>query len=92
MTEADIEGSKSHVDMNSWRPQASYPCGNFSDTSSVIVSHLQADTNVRSLPKGSISRGFPAPSLTGTRGQSSFLLLHLQRVSVSLELNFGHTR
>jgi len=32
MTEADIEGSKSYVDMNSWQPQASYPCGNFSDT------------------------------------------------------------
>jgi len=31
---ADIEGSKSSVDMNSWRPQASYPCGNFSGTSS----------------------------------------------------------
>ncbi|CAO1293381.1 unnamed protein product, partial [Diamesa hyperborea] len=24
---ADIEGSKSHVAMNAWRPQASYPCG-----------------------------------------------------------------
>ncbi|KAG5666325.1 hypothetical protein PVAND_014360 [Polypedilum vanderplanki] len=23
---ADIEGSKSHVAMNAWRPQASYPC------------------------------------------------------------------
>ncbi|CAN7105365.1 unnamed protein product, partial [Brassica rapa subsp. narinosa] len=31
---ADIEGSKSNVVMNSWLPQASYPCGNFSDTSS----------------------------------------------------------
>ncbi|PHT25665.1 hypothetical protein CQW23_34711 [Capsicum baccatum] len=30
---ADIEGSKSNVDMNAWLPQASYPCGNFSDTS-----------------------------------------------------------
>ncbi|CAO1293735.1 unnamed protein product, partial [Diamesa serratosioi] len=34
---ADIEGSKSHVAMNAWRPQASYPCGNFSDTSSVPI-------------------------------------------------------
>jgi len=32
---ADIEGSKSHVAMNAWRPQASYPYGNFSDTSSL---------------------------------------------------------
>ncbi|KAD0312829.1 hypothetical protein E3N88_44466 [Mikania micrantha] len=31
---ADIEGSKSNVTMNAWLPQASYPCGNFSDTSS----------------------------------------------------------
>ncbi|CAN7099911.1 unnamed protein product [Brassica rapa subsp. narinosa] len=31
---ADIEGSKSNVAMNAWLPQATYPCGNFSDTSS----------------------------------------------------------
>ena len=30
---ADIEGSKSNVATNAWLPQASYPCGNFSDTS-----------------------------------------------------------
>jgi len=30
---ADIEGSKSNVAMNAWLPQASYPCGNFFDTS-----------------------------------------------------------
>ncbi|CAN7092558.1 unnamed protein product [Brassica rapa subsp. narinosa] len=30
----DIEGSKSNVAMNAWLPQASYPCGKFSDTSS----------------------------------------------------------
>ena len=29
---ADIEGSKSNVAVNAWLPQASYPCGNFSDT------------------------------------------------------------
>jgi len=32
---ADIEGSKSNVAMDAWLPQASYPCGNFSDTSSL---------------------------------------------------------
>jgi len=32
---ADIEGSKSDVAMSAWPPQASYPCGNFSDTSSL---------------------------------------------------------
>ncbi|PHT25451.1 hypothetical protein CQW23_34922 [Capsicum baccatum] len=31
---ADIEGSKWNVSMNAWLPQASYPYGNFSDTSS----------------------------------------------------------
>ena len=31
---ADIEGSKSNIAMNAWLPQASYPCGNFCDTSS----------------------------------------------------------
>ncbi|PHT27809.1 hypothetical protein CQW23_32601 [Capsicum baccatum] len=30
---ADIEGSKSNVAMNAWLPQASYPYGNFFDTS-----------------------------------------------------------
>ncbi|PPD83808.1 hypothetical protein GOBAR_DD19278 [Gossypium barbadense] len=30
---AGIEGSKSNVAMNAWLPQASYPCGNFSDSS-----------------------------------------------------------
>jgi len=31
---ADIEESKSGIAMNAPPPQASYPCGNFSDTSS----------------------------------------------------------
>jgi len=30
---ADIEGSKSYVDMNSWQPQASYPWSNYTVTS-----------------------------------------------------------
>ena len=30
---ADIEGSKSNVATNAWLPQASYPWGNYSDTS-----------------------------------------------------------
>ena len=45
---ADIEESKSDVAMNAWPPQASYPCGNFSDTSSL---------NVRG-PKGSLGLSF----------------------------------
>ncbi len=35
---ADIEGSKSNVAMDAWLPQASYPCGNFSDTSCLKLS------------------------------------------------------
>ncbi|CAN7089070.1 unnamed protein product, partial [Brassica rapa subsp. narinosa] len=45
---ADIEGSKSNVAMNAWLPQASYPCGNFSDTSSFKFRR----------PKGSIGHAF----------------------------------
>ena len=37
---ADIEGSKSDVAMNAWPPQASYPCGNYSDTSGLICSNI----------------------------------------------------
>jgi len=33
---ADIEGSKSRVAMGAYRPQASYPSGNFSDTSNTV--------------------------------------------------------
>jgi len=32
---ADIEESKSGVAMVAWPPQASYPSGNFSDTSNI---------------------------------------------------------
>jgi hypothetical protein len=40
---ADIEGSKSDVAMNAWPPQASYPCGNFSDTSCWKLYNIQKD-------------------------------------------------
>jgi len=32
---AEKKEEKSNVAMNAWLPQASYPCGNFSDTSRV---------------------------------------------------------
>ena len=38
---ADIEGSKSNVAMYAWLPQVSYPCGNFSDTSSLKLEKLK---------------------------------------------------
>ncbi|KEI36146.1 hypothetical protein L969DRAFT_613915 [Mixia osmundae IAM 14324] len=60
---ADIEGSKSNVAMNAWLPQASYPCGNFSGTSSLkFRGH-----------KGSIGHGFPVNLYhTETQNQGSF--------------------
>jgi hypothetical protein len=45
---ADIEGSKSDVASDAWPPRASYPCGNFSDTSHVKQQQL----------KGSIGQHF----------------------------------
>jgi hypothetical protein len=38
---ADIEESKSNVYVIYWLPQASYPCGNFSDTSSLKLVKLK---------------------------------------------------
>ena len=48
---ADIEESKSDVAMNAWPPQASYPCGNFSDTYSFEIQ----------ISKGSLSQTFQCP-------------------------------
>ena len=77
---ADIEESKSNVAMNAWLPQASYPCGNFSDTSSV---------NIR-LTKGSLGHAFTAS--TGTEGgsQISIYPYALRKISVLAELILGH--
>ncbi|KNA09103.1 hypothetical protein SOVF_156580 [Spinacia oleracea] len=51
--------SLSNVAMNAWLPQASYPCGNFSDTSSFksrrakgSLGHAFTDTCVMVLPDG----------------------------------------
>ncbi|KAI9070845.1 hypothetical protein K1719_047190 [Acacia pycnantha] len=49
---ADIEGSKSNVAMNAWLPQAAYPRGNFSDTSSFKFRRT----------KGSIGHAFTSDS------------------------------
>ncbi|KAL5697050.1 hypothetical protein ACHQM5_031088 [Ranunculus cassubicifolius] len=69
---ADIEGSKSNVAMNAWLPQASYPCGNFSDTSSFKFRRS----------KGSIGHAFTVRIRTGNQNQTSFYpfdrLTHVQ--------------
>ena len=79
---ADIEGSKSNVAMNAWLPQASYPCGNFSDTSSC---------NFRK-PKGSIGHDFSARIRTENQRQTSFSPFSLHEISVLIELTLGHLR
>ena len=62
---ADIEGSKSNVAVNAWLPQASYPAGNFSGTSSLKLQGIQEkkDTHTQGvhawvLRKGSLSQHF----------------------------------
>ena len=79
---ADIEGSKSNVAMDAWLPQASYPCGNFSDTS---CSKLLK-------PKGSIGRAFAVRIRTENQDQASFCPFALREVSVLTELALGHLR
>ena len=79
---ADIEGSKSDVAMDAWPPQASYPCGNFSDTP---VPKLW-------VIKGSIGHTFVVRIRTENRNQASFCPFALLVVSVHDELAFGHPR
>ena len=79
---ADIEGSKSNVAMNAWLPQASYPCGNFSDTSSFRSRR----------PKGSIGHAFAVRIRTENRNRASFYPFVLREISVLVELALGHLR
>ncbi len=79
---ADIEGSKSNVAMDAWRPQASYPCGNFSDTSCLKLSKS----------KGSIGHAFAVCIHTENQNQASFCPFTLRVVSVRAELALGHLR
>ena len=77
---ADIEGSKSNVAMNAWLPQASYPCGNFSDTSSLRFLII----------KGSIGHALTVCILTENQNQYNFYPFILHEISVLIELHFGH--
>ena len=79
---ADIEGSKSNVAMNAWLPQASYPCGNFSDTSSLKFPKT----------KGSIGHAFTVCIRTENQNQMSFYPFVLHEISVLIELILGHLR
>ena len=79
---ADIERSKSNVAMNAWLPQASYPCGNFSDTSSWTALRL----------KGSIGHAFTVCTRTENQNQASFSPFGQHEISVLIELALGHLR
>ncbi|PHT27245.1 Regulator of rDNA transcription protein 15 [Capsicum baccatum] len=79
---ANIEGSKSNVAMNSWLPQASYPCGNFSDTSSFKFRRF----------KGSLGHAFTVRIRTGNKNQKSFYPSVRHDISFLVELILGHLR
>ncbi|CAL8988936.1 unnamed protein product, partial [Prunus brigantina] len=79
---ADIEGSKSNVAMNAWLPQAGYPRGNFSDTSSFKFRRS----------KGSIGHAFTVRIRLGNQNQTSFYPFVPHEISVLVELILGHLR
>ncbi|CAN1125491.1 Regulator of rDNA transcription protein 15 [Linum perenne] len=68
--------------MNAWLPQASYPCGNFSDTSSFKFQRS----------KGSIGHAFTVRIRTGNQNQTSFYPFVPHEISVLVELILGHLR
>ncbi|KAI3480239.1 hypothetical protein L1887_57626 [Cichorium endivia] len=79
---ADIEGSKATSLLNAWLPQASYPCGNFSDTSSFKFRRS----------KGSLGHAFTVRIRTGNQNQTSFYPSVPHEISVLVELILGHLR
>jgi hypothetical protein len=66
--------------MNAWLPQASYPCGNFSDTSR--IKFRQA--------KGSLGHVFTVGIHTVNSNQVSFYPYVRREISVLTELTLGH--
>ncbi|CAN1154820.1 Regulator of rDNA transcription protein 15 [Linum perenne] len=68
--------------MNAWLPQASNPCGNFSDTSSFKFQRS----------KGSIGHAFTVRIRTGNQNQTSFYPFVPHEISVLVELILGHLR
>ena len=71
--------------MSAWPPQASYPCGNFSDTSSL-------EARNREQSEGSIGHAFAVCICTENRNQTSFCPFALREISVLTELVLGHLR
>ena len=68
--------------MDAWLPQASYPCGNFSDTSCLKPSKS----------KGSIGHAFAVCIHTENQNQVSFYPFILHEISVLIELTLGRLR
>ena len=66
--------------MNTWLPQVSYPCGNFSDTSCLKLS----------ISNGSISPILAVCIHTENQDQPSICPFALNEVSVLVELALGH--
>src|ERR1700674_3938971 len=77
---ADIEGSKSNVAMNAWLPQASYPCGNFSGTSSLKCRGT----------KGSIGHTLMVCIPTENQKQGDFFPFFPMDISLLHESPLGH--
>jgi hypothetical protein len=71
--------------MNAWQPQASYPCGNFSDTSVI-------DILIRSAIKGSLALLSQSRFVLEIRNQASLYACVLREISVLTELALGHLR
>ncbi len=68
--------------MNAWLQQASYPCGNFSDTSSFTFGKA----------KGSLGHAFTVCIHTENQNQVSFYPYVPHEISVLIELTLGHLR
>jgi hypothetical protein len=66
--------------MNAWLPQASYPCGNFSDTYSFKLRRS----------KGLIGHTFMVCIHTGNQNQMSFYPFVPHEIFVLFELILGH--
>ena len=78
---ADIEESKSFVAMDAWKPQASYPCGNFSVT----------PTTMQLVSEGSLGLDF-SPINTHVDSHAGFCPCTLRVISILAEPTLGHLR
>ena len=76
------EGSKRNLAMNAWLAQASYPCSNFSDASSIIFLR----------PKGSMGHVVTVCIRSENQNQASLSPFGSHETTVLIELTLGHLR